>query len=108
MEQYRPDYLEFGLAELSLFTELPVPLLLSVEKSDLLQALQVEPAYLISNEPFQTSIPLLAWVKSMEDVKRFMTDKHVSGIILKGGAELRPGLKDSEVLNDVLEFLEEL
>lgn len=108
LEHYRPDYIEFGKAELSLFSDLPVPLLLAVDEPASSKDFHVQPAYLISSEPFQSDIPLLVWVRSMDDARRLVDDKRVAGIILRGGAELRPGLKDSEVLNDVLEFLEEL
>lgn len=108
LEQYRPDYIELGVEELKLVTGLPLPLLLSIEGSALPDNLSVKPAYIICTEPFETEIPLLLWVRSLEEAKRFVDDKRVGGIVLQGGAELRPGLKESEVLNDVLEFLEEL
>ena len=108
LEQYRPDYLELGLKELRLFTELPLPFILSVENRIVPENLSIRPAYIICPEPFESEIPLLLWVRSLDDAKRFIDDKRVAGIVLKGGAELRPGLKESEVLNDVLEFLEEL
>lgn len=108
LEQYRPDYLELGVEELKHITELPLPLLLSVENGTLPDNLPVKPAYIICTEPLETEFPQLLWVHSLDDAKRFINDKRVAGIVLKGGAELRPGLKESEVLNDVLEFLEEL
>ena len=105
LENYKPDYLEMGLQELSLFSTLPLPLVLSVQENDILDALPVEPAYLVSKHPFQTSIPLLVEIQSKDDVPG-MLETNVKGFVLKGGTELKPGLKDFEVMHDVLELLE--
>lgn len=107
LENYKPDYVEMGLKELSCFSALSLPLILSVEKQAYPENLAIQPAYLITEDTFEASIPLLARVQSLEDLKKLITNKHVTGIVLKGGAELKPGLKDFEVMNDVLEFLEE-
>lgn len=106
IDNYKPDYLEMGLPELSLFTSLPVPIILSVGEKDNLDSLAIMPAYLTSNNPFKTRIPLLVKVQSKEDVKLLLENPFVTGIVLKGGAEVKPGLKDYEVISDVLELLE--
>jgi phosphoribosylanthranilate isomerase len=105
LENYKPDYIELGLQELSLFTTLPLPLVLSVQQNDILEGLSVQPTYLLSKNPFKSSIPLLIEVQSKEDVTGLL-DTGVKGIVLKGGAELKPGLKNFEVMHDVLELLE--
>ena len=107
LENYKPDYLEMGLEELSTFSALPLPLILSVDNRLHTETLPIRPAYLITDDEFDTTIPLLARVQSLEDLKTLITNKNIAGIVLKGGAELKPGLKDFEVMNDVLEFLEE-
>jgi phosphoribosylanthranilate isomerase len=105
LENYKPDYIEMGLQELSLFSTLPLPLVLSVHENDILEGLSVQPTYLLSKNPFKSSIPQLIEVQSTEDVKRLL-DTEVKGIVLKGGTELKPGLKNFEVMHDVLELLE--
>lgn len=107
LENYKPDYLEMGLEELSRFSSLSLPLILSVETRPHIENLAILPAYLISDKELDTTIPLLARVQSLEDLKSLITNKNITGIVLKGGTELKPGLKDFEVMNDVLEFLEE-
>ena len=106
LEKFKPDYLEMGLQELALFSALPLPLVLTVNQTDDLTKLSVEPAYLISQQSFETTFPLLVEVKGKEDVKTVLNDNNVSGVVLKGGRELKPGLKDYEVLNEILELLD--
>jgi phosphoribosylanthranilate isomerase len=96
-----------GLEELSRFSALPLPLILSVDNRLRTETLAIRPAYLITDNEFDATIPVLARVQSLEDLKTLITSKSITGIVLKGGAELKPGLKDFEVMNDVLEFLEE-
>jgi len=107
LENYKPDYVEMGLRELSLFTSLSVPLVLSVQEGDPIENLPVQPAYLLSKRPFKTSGTLLVEVQSKAELATLLDNPHIKGIALKGGHELRPGLKEFEDMNDVLEALEE-
>jgi phosphoribosylanthranilate isomerase len=106
LEKFKPDYLEMGLQELAMFSTLPLPLVLTVNQTDDLASLAVEPAYLISQKPFETTFPLLIEVHEKADVKTVLDDNKVAGVVLKGGKELKPGLKDYEVLNEILELLD--
>ena len=106
LEHYKPDYIEMGLPELSLFSTLPLPLVLSVQENDVLEGLSVQPDYLLSKKPFKSSIPLLVEVHSKDEVNVLLENQDVKGIVLQGGTELKPGLKDFEVMNEVLEHLE--
>jgi phosphoribosylanthranilate isomerase len=106
LEKFKPDYLEMGLQELALFSTLPLPVVLTVKQTDDLTSLPVEPAYLISQKPFETTFPLLIEVHGKADVKTVLDDNKVTGVVLKGGRELKPGLKDYEVLNEILELLD--
>lgn len=106
LDDYKPDYLEMGLKELSLFKSLPLPLILSVDSKDILENLPVEPAYLICSAQIRTSIPLLLSVESKTAVEALLKNSAVKGIVLKGGAEVKPGLKDYEVIGEILELLE--
>jgi phosphoribosylanthranilate isomerase len=106
LENYKPDYLEMSVEELSLFGGLPLPVLLSVENPIDAERLGIRPQYLIGKTFFKSAIPLLIEVHSTDVLPSLLENKDVSGIVLKGGIEQKPGLKDFEVLNDVLELLE--
>jgi phosphoribosylanthranilate isomerase len=106
IENFKPDYLEMGLSELSQFSTLSLPVLLAADENDALISLPVQPAYLISKNPFKTSIPQLIEVQSKGDVEPLLNVNNVKGISLKGGTELKPGLKDYEAMSEILEFLD--
>ena len=95
-----------GLNELSKFSSLPLPLVLAAEANDVLINLPVQPAYLISKKPFKTSVPQLVEIHAKNEVEPSLAIDSVKGIALKGGTELKPGLKDYEVMNEILEFLD--
>src|SRR5688572_4166110 len=106
VENFKPDYLEMGLQELSQFSTLPLPFLLATTENDVLADLPVQPAYIISQKPFKTPFPLLIEVRVTKDVAPLLDNNSVKGIVLKGGVELKPGLKDYEVMNEILELLD--
>lgn len=106
LENYKPDYLEMGLAELSLFTTLPLPLVLSVSANDALEKYSVQPEYLIGKELFNTPWPLLIEIQSKHEAQFLLNNPDIKGFVLKGTAELKPGLKEFELMTDVLELLE--
>lgn len=106
LEDFKPDYLEMGMQELSLFSTLPLPLLLALDKTTDVTGLNIPPAYVISQRPIQTSLPQLIEVQAMADLEGVLNDRKITGIVLRGGSEVRPGLKDYEVLNEILELLE--
>lgn len=107
LENYKPDYLALGLAELKLLPSIPLPFLLSIEETDVIEDISPAPTYFIGRTPFQTSIPLLIEVQSKDDAMAMLHDDKVKGIVLQGGSELKPGLKDLEAMHEVLEYLEE-
>lgn len=109
LDDYKPDYLEMGLAEFNLFSALPLPLILSLHEHDTIQRLHVKPAYLLlfnalKNDEY--TYPLLLEVQSNEDVQRALNDPHIKGIAMNGSSEIRPGLKDYNALAEILEQLE--
>ena len=106
VENLKPDYLEMGLHELSQFSTLPLPLVLAADENDVLINLPVQPAYLISKKPFKTSVPQLVEVQAKGDVEPLLVTDNVIGIALRGGTELKPGLKDYEAMSEILEFLD--
>jgi phosphoribosylanthranilate isomerase len=106
LESYKPDYLEMGLDELSLITASQVPIILSVDSAEQLESLSFKPAYLIGKNAVNVKIPFLIKVNSPTEVESILKDPNINGIVLKGGTELKPGLKETEMINDVLELLE--
>jgi phosphoribosylanthranilate isomerase len=106
LENYKPDYIEMGIQELSLFSSLPVPVIVSVESEAELESLSFSPAFLISRTRFHSTIPLLVRVESRAETEQLLEDPGIKGIVLRGGAEVKPGLKNYEVINEVLELLE--
>jgi phosphoribosylanthranilate isomerase len=106
LDDYKPDYLEMGINEISVLSAFAIPVILTVSKDSDLNSLPFTPAYLIGNAPMASTIPFLARVNSKEDVHALLNDSAINGIVLKGGAELKPGLKDTEMINEVLELLE--
>ena len=106
LEDYKPDYLEMGINEVSLLSTFPIPVVLTVTQDSDLDSLSFTPAYLIGNKPMKSTIPFLVKVNSTDDVHSMLTNSAVNGIVLIGGAELKPGLKDTEMINEVLELLE--
>jgi len=106
VENFKPDYLEMSMQELSQFSTLPLPFLLAAAENDSLASLPVQPAYLIGKKPFKTPFPLLIEVQLTKDVVPLLDNTSVKGIALKGGVELKPGLKDYEVMNEILELLD--
>ena len=106
VENYKPDYLEMSLAELGLFTSLPLPLILSVQENDIIKSLPKQPDFVITKSVFKTAFPLLLEIESKIGVKSYLENQDVKGFVLKGTSEIKPGLKNYEVITDVLELLE--
>ncbi len=108
LEHYKPDYVEMGLSEFSLFTSLPLPVILFIEEHEVLPEMHLEPAYLLSAvEPKAVyAYPLLLALQSEHDLDIALNSPQITGIALKGSHELRPGLKDYTVLAEILERLE--
>jgi phosphoribosylanthranilate isomerase len=109
IEAYGPDYLEVGLAELHLVSNLSLPLIVRVKRNEPLEQFEVDPAYALIDDDDDRSFPMpsIVQVSSMEGTKNALGNKLVSGIALKGSEELSPGLKTYETLAPILEMLEE-
>jgi phosphoribosylanthranilate isomerase len=106
LENYKPDYLEMSIEELFLFSTLPLPLILSVQEADRNIKFPIRPEYLLSKGLFKASFPLLIEIQSKTEVIPLLDNPDVKGFALHGTSEIRPGLKDYEVMTDVLELLE--
>jgi phosphoribosylanthranilate isomerase len=106
LEHYKPDYLEMGPDELSLFSALPLPFILATPDKTMVGSSPLQPEYIISKTPFETEIPLLIEIQSKAEIESLLSNPQVKGFVLSGTSELRPGLKDFEMMADVLELLE--
>lgn len=116
VESYRPDYFELSLQEYrSLQNHLTLPCLVSVSAADL-PSLVTFPhngiAYFIPDSPdlpdrIGLDIPMLKKVDSKTAALHALDDPHISGVVLNGTPELRPGFKEYDTLADVLEQLDE-
>jgi len=106
LENYKPEYLEMGLTELALFSTLPLPFLLFLNDGELMNDFPIKPEYLMSRQILHTAYPLLIEIRSKSEAQKLLDNKRVNGFILHGTAELKPGLKDIELMAEVLELLE--
>lgn len=106
LENYKPNYLEMGLKELTQFDQLSLPVLLTINAAEDISGIAIKPAYVISKSLLKSSIPLLIEVSATDVVPSLLENDSVSGLVLKGSNEQRPGLKEFGIMNDVLELLE--
>lgn len=113
IENYRPDYLEIGTAELERITmDLPLPYILSLDGSlsgPPETSPGQQPAYIqikAGRTAGAGSIPVLISVSTRDEAEQALQQSGVYGISLSGGKEIRPGLKAHDELNDILELLE--
>lgn len=107
LENYRPDYLELGVAELEkIKSNLPLPFILNYAGLERIRTAQ-PPAYIqvtAGSTVDPGSVPVLVSVASKGEVSTLSPGIH--GISLNSGKEIRPGLKAHDELNDILEFLD--
>lgn len=106
IEDYKPDLLELSVAEYAFLSSIPLPFILNVEGDSVSSDVPSNLAYIRSSKIIKSPVPLLIDVQSKDEINLLLSGDAVKGIVLTGGAELKPGLKDFEVLNDVLEMLE--
>lgn len=110
MQDYKPDYVEIGLAEVAVIPSLPLPYILYLKDNETLPELATKPVYVLVENPSRypdIDIPLLAAIDSPEKANEALMLLNVKGLAMHGGAEISPGLKDYESLASVLEVLED-
>jgi len=111
-DNYRPDLLEMGLDEWhALAGDVKLPIILHVKRGESLPAFATPPAYLVTtwDNPAAASwsaYPVLLSVNAPEELQQALT-QDAAGVSLQGSDEIRPGLKDFDVLANLLEALEE-
>ena len=106
LEDYKPDYLEMGANELSVLSSFPLPVIMAINGDGDINSLPFNPAYFIGENEIESTIPFLVKINSTDEVLSALDNPAINGIVLKGGSELKPGLKDTEMINEVLEMLE--
>lgn len=114
VESYQPDYFELGIQDFTRYSDLlSLPCIVAVDDLGIETA---HPAviYYVVNEMLLSSLsgkslarPTLVRVSSAADASRVLTQYPVSGLVLDGTPELRPGYKDYSSLSDTLEMLDE-
>ena len=107
IEQYQPDLIESGMAELAYIKGASLPIILSLESNDAVPG-DLNPAYVEvkSLEKTHSKLPLLVFVSSVPELDLALKKENVAGIALHGGQEIKPGLKTYDELADILELLE--
>jgi phosphoribosylanthranilate isomerase len=121
MADYAPDFLEVNLEDIGLLPDGKLPLIVSVDETtpaeDLIKLafLKERIAFIQVNgsaksfefiKKLSTQFPVLATVKSVDELNALLNTQAVSGISLNGSQEIKPGLKDYSHLANVLEILD--
>ncbi|MEO7992193.1 MAG: N-(5'-phosphoribosyl)anthranilate isomerase [Chryseolinea sp.] len=107
IENYQPDYLELGLAELPFLSENLIPFILRLDKELSSVNLPNKPAFILASTFLSNTIsPLLIEVSSLAEAEQALQHTTIKGIALRGSAEISPGLKTYNELAEVLELLD--
>jgi len=108
LENYKPDMLEMGLAELEIMSTLPLPYILNLGENDNVDHLTIQPDFILCRTLTNNlgSVPLILAVESQAQVNDALTNPRVKGVAMNGSPEVRPGLKDYNILAEILEQLE--
>ncbi len=107
IENYQPDFLELGLAELPFLSANTIPFILRIDTNEQQGNLAQQPDFILATS-FIDGInhPLLIEVNSLAEAEQALQHTTIKGIALNGSAEISPGLKTYDELADVLEFLD--
>jgi phosphoribosylanthranilate isomerase len=107
LEEYQPDFLELGQAELPFIGGNTLPIILSMD--DDFSIGQLTPAYVqvkFDSTVFIPNVPVLVFISSTTELDEVLKKDEIAGIALHGGQEIKPGLKTYDELGDILELLE--
>lgn len=117
LEDYRPDLLEGGIEEMSLMQSAGLPYLLLLTSDNFVALEKIfssnyPPSYLVMEQPVNQDMLTKALMYCSVLVKWYegadaCLNIPVSGFVLSGGAEERPGYKDYEHLSGILEKLDD-
>jgi phosphoribosylanthranilate isomerase len=111
-EEYRPDLVELGLAELSILaSEPPLPYILALAPGEQVPA-GASPTYVLIDPDDPALLQLashhavLVLVQQTSLVQSLLDAGHIKGLALQGGQEDRPGLREYNELGEILEMLD--
>lgn len=109
LENYKPDYLELGTAELSIIQHSRLPYILSIDEQELTPVFTRRPSFLLVKHMPKTAdgIAVLKAVESVRDAEEAMGEARVKGIAVTVIPEIKPGLKSYDFLASILEQLED-
>lgn len=118
---YAPDFLEINLEDIGLLPDSKLPLIIAVDDTTPAEEL-IKLAFLKDRVAFiqvngsgkhlefikklSTQFPVLAAIKSADELNDLLNAQVISGISLNGSQEIKPGLKDYSHLAMVLELLD--
>ncbi len=107
IENYQPDYLELGIAELPFLSNNSIPFILRLERELTDVELPSQPAFVLASTFLSNTIsPLLIEVSSLAEAEQALQHSTIKGLALRGSAEISPGLKTYDELAEVLELLD--
>jgi phosphoribosylanthranilate isomerase len=108
LSDYKPDYLEMGSKELELLTDIPLPFILASHGGSVSTKLPKTPSFVLLKDLSMNILPypMLIEVQSLIDAQRVLNSPNTTGIAMNGGPEISPGLKEYEVLAEILELLD--
>jgi phosphoribosylanthranilate isomerase len=112
LENYRPDYLEFGKKEWRVLKDhISLPFILSIDSGETLASIEKDPNFILVHErsdlaQLANEHEILLTVESTENIQR-IDQQYIHGIALSGSHEIKPGLKQYNELSEILELLEE-
>ncbi|HOX82866.1 MAG TPA: hypothetical protein PLJ60_13820 [Chryseolinea sp.] len=107
VENYQPDFLELGLAELPFLSGNTIPFILRIDAKIPVGNLIQQPDFVLASSFVEgINYPLLIEVTSLAEAEQAFQHSSIKGIALRGSAEISPGLKNYDELAEVLEFLD--
>ncbi len=121
IENYSPDFLELGLADITNLPQTSIRFLVSVDRNSLaknaekLKSIKGKIEYIIINESegltfikqLANEYPVLVKLHSQSNINALLENFDIKGVALNGSKEIKPGLKDYDHLAEVLEQLEQ-
>ena len=108
ISQYRPDYLEAGSDELKILKASTLPTILSLKTGEPSPLGATPDFFLVSDSSVAMDLPapVLLQTSTKDAIDQALNIENIKGLALSGSQEIKPGLKDYEVLAEILESLE--
>lgn len=113
IKNYAPDYIEMSITEYPLWeskTQIPFIVSIKADESDLIESKSNVAFVLVDEEDIgkiTSRHKILVRTHSKENIDKLLASPKVSGFVLSGSPEIRPGFKTYDELADILEMLED-